>query len=387
MQRLIIPVGAVFFVSLAALWVALRGFSPSEAYTPVKNAEVGIRLDDVASGLENPWSMAFLPDGRILVTERPGRLRIVSREGALSPPVNGVPEVHASGQGGLLDVILDTDFAQSRRIFFSYAEPDGEGKAGTAVASAVLNGNRLEDVKVIFRQHPKVKGDNHWGSRLLLSPQGHLFVTTGDRWDHRDKAQKLDNHMGKVLRIHTDGTVPKDNPFVKTAGALPEIWSLGHRNMQGATWNAERNTLWIHEHGPRGGDEINEAAAGKNYGWPVVSYGRNYDFTEVGEGITTQDGMEQPLFYWDPSIAPSGMVLYTGNVYPQWKGSLFVGALAGQALVRLYVDDTCISGEERLFEAELGERIRDVRQAPDGHLYILTDSEEGRIIRIAKAGG
>ncbi|MBM3617988.1 MAG: PQQ-dependent sugar dehydrogenase [Alphaproteobacteria bacterium] len=387
MHRVIIPVGAVFFLSLAGVWVALRGFTPSDGYTPVKNVEVGIRLDTVASGLENPWSMAFMPDGRILVTERPGRLRIVSREGALSPPVSGLPEVHASGQAGLLDVIVDKDYAQSRRIFFSYAEPDGEGKAGTAVASAVLNGNRLEEVQVIFRQQPKVKGDNHWGSRLVLSPQGHLFVTTGDRWDHRDKVQGLDNHMGKVVRIHTDGSVPKDNPFVETADALPEVWSLGHRNMQGATWNAERDTLWIHEHGPRGGDEINEIAAGKNYGWPVVSFGRNYDLTKVGEGMTAQEGMEAPLFYWDPSIAPSGMVIYSGNIYPQWKGSLFVGALAGQALVRLTVDGTEIRGEERLLEAELGERIRDVRQAPDGHLYILTDSDDGKIIRIARADG
>lgn len=387
MQRVITIAGAVFFVSLVTAWWTLRGFQPSEAYEPVKAEDAGITLHTVAEGFENPWSMAFLPDGRILVTERPGRLRLVSKTGEVSPPLSGLPEVHAEGQGGLLDVVTAPDFAQSRTIFFSYAEPDAEGKAGTAVASAILNGNRLEEVKVIFRQQPKVEGDNHWGSRLVISPKGHLFITTGDRWNHRDSAQKLDSHMGKVVRIHTDGSVPKDNPFVKTQGALPQIWSLGHRNIQGAMWNAERDTLWIHEHGPRGGDEVNEIMAGKNYGWPEVTYGRNYDMTQVGSGETTQKGMEEPLFYWDPSIAPSGMVIYTGDVHPRWKGSLFVGALAGQALVRLNVNGTKISGEERLLEAELGERIRDVRQSPDGHLYILTDSEEGRIIRIGRAEG
>lgn len=343
------------------------------------------RVVTVATGLEHPWGLAFLPDDRMLVTERPGRLRIVRPDGTLSDPVKGVPAVYAVGQGGLLDVAIDPDFVDNRLIYLSYAEADGD-VAGTAVARARLveteEGARLDGLQVIFRQQPKVGGSYHWGSRLVLMPDGTLFVTLGER-NQRDRAQRPDEDLGKLVRIKPDGTIPKDNPFVGRRDTRPEIWSLGHRNIQGAAINPATGALWTIEHGARGGDEINIPEAGKNYGWPIITYGRDYTMLPIGEG-TEKPGLEQPIYYWDPSIAPSGMAFYTGSVFPAWQGNLFVGALAGQALVRLKLDGNKVTHEERLL-GDLEERIRDVRQGPEGKLWLLTDNDDGRILRIDPA--
>lgn len=340
-----------------------------------------VRLTTVASGLDHPWAVAFLPDGRMLVTERPGRLRIVGRGGQLGEPIAGVPAVHADGQGGLLDVALDPRFSDNRHIYLSYAEP-GSGGAGTAVARARLGEGRVEDVTVIFRQRPKFGGSSHFGSRLVFARDGALFITLGER-NQRDRAQSLDNHIGKVVRIRPDGSVPKDNPFASRDGALPEIWSYGHRNVQGAALHPETGRLWTVEHGARGGDEINIPSAGRNHGWPVISYGVHYSGEKIGEG-TRKAGMEQPVFYWDPSIAPSGMAFYTGDAIPAWRGSVFVGGMAGTLLSRLELEGDEVAREERLFRGFA--RIRDVRQGPDGMLYLLTDESDGALLRVEPAG-
>jgi glucose/arabinose dehydrogenase len=346
------------------------------------SGETKVEVTTVAKGLEHPWSLAFLPDGRMLVTEREGTLRYVTREGALSDPISGVPAVHAEGQGGLLDVVLDPAFAENSVIYLSYAEPAPEGTNGTAVARARLDGGQLAGLEVIFRQRPKFKGHHHFGSRLVFARDGSLFVTTGERNSERDKSQDLGTHLGKVIRITPDGGVPPDNPFVGREGALPEIWSWGHRNIQGAALHPATGALWIHEHGPRGGDEINIAAAGKNYGWPVITYGREYSGPAIGEG-TAKAGMEQPIHYWLPSIAPSGMAFHDGRGYPAWKGQLFVGALAAAQLVRLEVTpEGEVAKEERI---AIGKRVRDVREGPDGALYLLTDEDAGEILRVVPA--
>jgi len=363
---------------LMALSVLTLVSGPVAAQTLYKSEHYRLRLATVAKGLEHPWSLAFLPDGRMLVTERPGRLRIVGRGGKISPPVKGVPRVYARGQGGLLDVILDTDFAANGVIFLSYAEP-GAGGGGTAVARAVLKDGALSGLRVIFRQVPKTSGGRHFGSRLVIGRDGTLFITVGERGE-RKRAQDPSVNRGQVVRIHRDGRIPKDNPFVGKAGHRPEIWSYGHRNPQGAALHPTTGKLWTVEHGARGGDEINIPRPGRNYGWPVISYGRHYWGGKIGEG-TRKAGMEQPVHYWDPSIAPSGMAFYTGDKYPRWKGNVFVGALRFQLLSRLVLKGEKVIKEERLFE-ELGERIRDVRQGPDGYLYILTDSGEGALSRI-----
>jgi glucose/arabinose dehydrogenase len=339
-----------------------------------------LKTETVARGLSHPWGLAFLPDGKMLVTERRGRLDLVQGGGKLQE-IEGVPEVYANGQGGLLDVALDPDFNKNRLIYLSYAEP-GEGGAGTAVARGRLSDDerRLENPEVIFRQVPKVSGSSHFGSRLVFAPDGKVFVTLGERFNYRDKAQGLDYHFGKIVRINPDGSVPDDNPFAHRAGALPEIFSYGHRNIQSAALNPKTGALWTVEHGARGGDELNAPEAGKNYGWPVVAYGVNYDGTKIGEG-RSKAGMEQPLKYWVPSFAPSGMAFYTGDLFPDWKGDLFIGALAAQELVRVDMDGGKPGEDERLL-TDLGERIRDVRQGPDGALYILTDSSDGRILRL-----
>jgi glucose/arabinose dehydrogenase len=341
-----------------------------------------IRVVTVASGLEHPWGLAFVPDGRMLVTERPGRLRIIGADGALSEPVEGVPEVYETDQGGLLDVALDPKFTENRLVYLSYSEPDGN-LAGTAVARGKLveeagGSARLENLQVIFRQQPKVKGSKHWGSRLVFAPDGTLFVTLGERFQ-RDRSQNLNEHLGKLVRIDPDGSVPTDNPFAGRDDVRPEIFSLGHRNIQGAALHPQTQQLWIVDHGARGGDEINVPEAGKNYGWPIITFGRDYSGLKIGEG-TSKPGLELPIYYWDPSIAPSGMAFYTADRFPAWKGDLFVGALVGKLLARLELDGTRIVHEERLLE-HLGERIRDVRQGPDGLLYVLTDSD-GRVLRI-----
>ncbi len=346
-----------------------------------KTPKSEITVETVAEGLVRPWAFQFLPEGRMLVTERPGRLRIVGKDGALSEPVQGLPKVEAQRQGGLLDVALAPDFATTGTLFFSYAEPRDKGLNGTAVARARLveDGKtaRLEDVQVIFRQEPGLASGLHFGSRIAIAPDGRLFVTLGERFQMQ-YAQDLSRHWGKVVRINQDGSVPDDNPFVGQDKARPEIWSYGHRNPQSASIHPETGELWIIEHGARGGDEINIPRKGLNYGWPVISYGTHYS----GETIPRErKGMKQPLYYWDPSIAPSGMAFYTGDLAPQWKGNIFVGALAKTHLSRVVLDGETVTAEEELL-TDLGERIRDVRMGPDGAIYVATDSDKGRILRI-----
>jgi aldose sugar dehydrogenase len=372
------------FAGSAGLFLSGTIKSPAYADDQFGSAAGQLKLVPLAAGLENPWAFAFLPDGALLITERPGRMRIATA-GTLSAPVRNLPAVQAIGQGGLLDVVTDPRHAENGLIYWSFAEPRSGGN-GTAIARGKLTRGpkpALEDVTVIFRQMPTYRSRNHFGCRLAFASDGALFATLGDRYGGKDMAQTLDNHLGKVIRITTDGKALADNPFVSTKDALPEIWSLGHRNAQGAAINPLSGKLWTVEHGARGGDEVNSPAAGKNYGWPIITYGRDYSGLAIGEG-TTKDGMEQPLHYWDPSIAPSGMAFYTGDAIPLWKGSLFVGALAGMMLVRLSLDGDKITGEERLLEG-LNERIRDVRQGPDGALYIATDNEQGRVLRVMPA--
>jgi len=366
-------------VPRTAALVLLVACGPTSAQTQDFASKQGpIRLVQVAQGLENPWSLAFLPDGRMLVTEKTGRLRIVSATGQISAPLTGVPDVDAGGQGGLLDVVLAPDFAQSRLVYLSYAEP-GQGGSGTAAARARLGEAGLTDLKVIFRQSPKLSGGAHFGSRIVLTRDGNMFITTGDRRQGMP-AQDLGGHIGKVIRVRQDGGVPADNPFVGREGARPEIWSYGHRNLQGATLHPETGELWTVEHGAMGGDEINTPKPGRNYGWPVITYGVDYSGARIGEG-TTKPGMEQPVHYWDPSIAPSGMTFYTGDKFPAWRGNLFVGSLKFGRLVRLEPSGGRLANEERLLEG-FRSRIRDVRQGPDGHLYFITDESNGRIMRV-----
>ena len=338
----------------------------------------------VARGLANPWGLAFLPDGRYLVTERAGRLRIVERDGRVGEPVSGLPPVDAGGQCGLLDVVLDPKFADNALVYWSYAEAAESGGGGnsTAVARGKLQGNALRDVQKIFTQQPLVASRQHCGSRLVFARDGRLFVTLGDRLSRKDDAQNLDNHLGKIVRIESDGQVPADNPFVATPGAKPEIWSLGHRNVQGAALHPRSGELWASEHGPQGGDELNRILPGRNYGWPLVTYGRNYGSgTRIGEE-GPKPGFEQPLKTWVPvSVAPSGMAFVTGEGYPGWNGNVLLGMLRGEALLRLELDGTRVVREERLLNG-LNARIRDVRQGPDGFIYVLTDSADGRLLRL-----
>lgn len=372
---------AAALILLLALDAGAQNAEPLREKT--RHGEVVV--ETVASGLAHPWGLAFLPDGAMLVTERPGNIRRISADGTVSNPLAGTPDVAARGQGGLLDIALDPAFATNRTLYITYAEPR-QGGAGTAVARARLSedANGLGDVSVIFRQEPSYSGANHYGSRLAFAPDGTLFVTLGERFNLRDKAQDLTTHLGKVVRIGTDGSAPGDNPFAGRQNARPEIWSYGHRNPQSAAINPDTGELWTIEHGARGGDEINITRKGRNYGWPVITYGVDYSGAKIGEG-TAKEGMEQPLYYWDPSIAPSGMAFYTGDAFPQWRGSLFTGALAGRMLVRIERNGDRIVGEERMLR-DLGERIRDVRQGPDGFLYLLTDSSDGRVLRLRPAG-
>jgi aldose sugar dehydrogenase len=362
------------------------GALPVQAQQVFKTDLGGIRVETIVSGLSNPWGLAFLPDGRMLVTERPGRMRIATRDGTLSAPLMGVPKVLAQSQGGLLDVILDRDFARNSTIYFCYSDPVDGGGAQTALARARLDASatlQLTDVKRIFRQEGPPSSGLHFGCRIVQARDGNLFLTTGDHFGPRDLAQSLDNHLGKVIRIAPDGSVPKDNPFVGRAGAKPEIWSYGHRNSQGATLHPVTGKLWMHEHGPQGGDELNIPEAGKNYGWPVIGYGVNYGGAKIHEG-THKPGMEQPIRQWTPVIAPSGLTIYTGDLFPQWKGNAFIGGLRPAILVRLELDGEKVTREERMLR-QLNERIRDVRTGPDGALYLLTDNTAGRILRIVPA--
>lgn len=339
-----------------------------------------VRVDTVASGLEHPWGIAFLPDGRVLVTERPGRLRIVDRNGTLSQPLAGVPTVAARGQGGLLDVAIDPRFAENNLVYLSFSEPADDGTSGTSVARGRLGASGLENVQVIYRQTPKVRSNMHFGSRLVFDREGRLFITAGDRYNQRPLVQDLSTTIGKVVRINADGTIPRDNPFVSRQGARPEIWSYGHRNVQAAALNPQTGQLWTVEHGARGGDELNRPEAGKNYGWPVITYGVDYSGVRIGEG-TQREGMEQPVYYWDPVIAPSGMTFYTGDAFPAWRGSAFVGSMNPGALVRLTIDNDRVTREER-YLGSVG-RVRDVQQGPDGFLYLITDADNGSLLRVA----
>ncbi len=344
-----------------------------------------LEVETIATGLAYPWGLAFLPDGRMIVTEKPGRIRLVTREGQLSPPLAGTPEVWYSGQGGMLDVAIDKSFVQNGTIYFCYAER-ASGGGRTTVARGKLNDSsppRLTDVRVIFRQDGRLSSGNHYGCRIAQAPDNSLFVSLGDHYSARDQAQTLDNHIGKVVRISPEGAAPKDNPFTDRGDAKPEVWSYGHRNSQSLAFNPATGDLWEIEHGPRGGDEINIIGKGKNYGWPVIGYGIDYSGAKL-HASTSKDGMEQPVKYWVPSIAPSGMAFYTGNLFPKWKGSLLVGALAGQMLVRLPLNGNTVGAEERILQ-NLNERIRDVRQGPDGAIWLLTDNSAGRILRVTPA--
>jgi glucose/arabinose dehydrogenase len=372
----------VLFIGAALIFAAAPAAAVITDAPVVKSGPVNVTT--FAKGLVHPWGLAFLPDRRLLVTERPGRMRVIDKEGRLSAPLAGVPKVHAARQGGLLDVVLAPDFAKSGTIFFSYAEPREGGKNGTSVARARLalegDGGRLEDVKVVFRQEPSYDGDNHFGSRLVFDRDGMLFVTLGERFDLMKEAQNPANHIGKIVRITPDGAPAPGNPNLP--GWDPKVWSIGHRNVQGADLHPQTGQLWEVEHGPRGGDELDIALPGRNYGWPVIGYGRHYSGAKIGVG-TEKEGMEQPIYYWDPSIAVSGLAFYTGDLFPEWKGNLFTGALAGEHLQRLVLEGDKVVGHERLL-ADRGERerIRDVRQGPDGALWLLTDSPDGKVLRV-----
>jgi glucose/arabinose dehydrogenase len=347
---------------------------------------VPIEAETIADGLQHPWGLDFLPDGEAIVTERPGRVRILSRDGRLSEPLDGVPRVAARGQGGLLDIVAAPDFASSNLVYLSFSEP-GRGGAGTAVARAKLvrdgGSARLDDVEVIFSMAKKTNVTRHFGSRLVFSPDGTLFITTGDR-GVRDRAQDMQDHAGSIIRINTDGSIPTDNPSPDGARHLPEIWSKGHRNVQGAAWDPVLGGLLTVEHGDKGGDEVNHPEAGKNYGWPVISYGVSYAGKKIGKG-TEAPGFEQPLYYWDPSIAPSGLAVYRGGMFPEWNGDLIAGSLKFALVSRLDRDESGkILDEERIFEGEFG-RIRDINTAPDGSIWLLTDEEDGQIIRLSRA--
>lgn len=364
------------------LW-SLAALTPSWAQdrsSDITSEKHAFRVVTLLPGLENPWSVAFLPDGRMLVTERAGRLRWVGPDFRLAAqPIEGLPEIVERGQGGLFDVVLHPQYAQNGWIYWAYNAP-GPGGWGTALARGKLQGQRMTEVQVLFSMQPKTRSSQHFGGRIVFDKAGMLYLTLGDRGD-KDRAQKLDDHAGSVIRLHDDGRVPADNPFTQRAGALPEKWTLGNRNMQGAALHPQTGELWTHEHGPQGGDEVNVMRSGLNYGWPVITYGVNYGLgTRIGEG-QSKPGMVQPLHVWVPSIAPSGMAFVSGSQFPQWQGDLLVGALRGQMLVRLVLDGEKVLREERLLQGRVG-RIRDVRMGPDGLVYLLSDGPDGALMRL-----
>jgi glucose/arabinose dehydrogenase len=362
---------------------------PGQTRAPEARKHVAFEVVTVAEGLDKPWGLTFLPGGKMLVTEKPGRLRVVPPDGKLSEPVAGLPAVDARGQGGLLDIALNPRFASNQLIYWSFSEPQEGGTNNTAVARGkFVDGPapRVDEVKVIYHQAPSLRSTQHFGSRLVFGRDGTLFVTQGERsiTPGRMQAQQMDSLLGKIVRINSDGTIPTDNPFVGKDGVRPEIWSFGHRNIQAAALNPTTGELWEAEHGTRGGDEINIVRKGKDYGWPTIAYGIEYQGGAITGNITAKDGMEQPIYYWDPVIAPSGMIFYTGDLFPAWKGSVFIGGLVTTNLVRLDVQGDKIVGEERLLKdlQPKAERIRDVRQGPDGAIYVLTDNTAGRILKL-----
>ena len=371
----------VAWLSLALLSFGELRLAHADTYA-VQSAKHAFQVNKVLDGLENPWSMAFLPDGRMLITERAGRLRLVTKSFQLHPtPIAGLPKIKAAGQGGLFDVAIHPDYAVNGWIYWAYNEP-GAGGWGTALARGKLQGTQMTSVEVLFSMRPKSRKNQHFGGRIVFDTGGFVYLTLGDRGD-RDRAQKMDDHAGSVIRLHEDGRVPENNPFVKLKGALPEKWTLGNRNIQGAALHPQTGKLWTHEHGPQGGDEVNLMSAGRNYGWPVVTHGANYGLgTKIGEG-QTKAGMAQALKIWVPSIAPSGMAFVNSQEFPEWSGNLLVGSLRAQTLVRLELDGDTVVGEERLLVGQIG-RIRDVRVAEDGLIYLLTDAPNGALFQLAR---
>ncbi|CAI3797041.1 PQQ-dependent sugar dehydrogenase [Rheinheimera sp. MM224] len=365
-------------LSLLGLIVGLGLVAQPLVAESLKTEKATLDMQTLSSGLNHPWAMQFLPDGSLLVTERAGSLRYISKTGEKSEAIAGVPTVHAQGQGGLLGLVLDPDFAKNKTIYFSFSEPRDGGINATAVASAILDGQALKQVKVIFRQAEAIDSNYHYGGRLAFNPAGELFITLGDRGSRRDDAQKLSGHFGKVVKVNKDGTAAAGNPFAAQTDAKADVWSYGHRNLQGAAIHPQTGALWTHEHGPQGGDEINIATAGKNYGWPVITYGEEYGGGVIGN--KTKAGLEQPLHYWVPSIAPSGMSFYTGTQINGWQNNLLVGSLKFGQLVRLELTGDKVSHEERI---RIGARIRDVQAGPDGSVYLLTDEDDGKLLRLS----
>ncbi len=370
-RHLIVAAFACFTIGLA------HAAAPSSPQP--KSVQGPFRVTTVAEGFEHPWGLALLSDGRMLITERAGRLRLIDANGKTSAPLKGLPKIAAGGQGGLLDLALSPSFASDSLVYFSFSEP-GQGGNSTAVARGRLGSDALENVQVIWRQVPKVDSQLHFGSRIVFAPNDIMFITTGDRYNQRPKVQDLSTTIGKVIRLKTDGSIPTDNPFVNREGARGEIWSYGHRNIQAAALHPQTNQLWTVEHGARGGDELNHPQAGKNYGWPVITYGIDYSGVKIGEG-TAQAGMEQPVYYWDPVIAPSGAIFYTGDAFKDWQGDLLIGSMTPGGLVRLELEGGKVVKETR-YLGELRERIRDVQQGADGSIYLITDSAKGRVLRL-----
>ncbi|OIM99022.1 oxidoreductase [Idiomarina sp. MD25a] len=371
--------------NLSAVAAALLSatMSTSVLAQEVQTERHTLSLETISEGLNHPWGIAFLPSGDMLVTERSGTLNIITQDGKKTP-IQGTPEVVAKSQGGLLDVNIDPNYADNGWVYISYSELDPGGGKGnsTAVMRGKIDGDKWTQGEVIFRQAPKYESNAHFGSRLVFSPEGHLFITLGDRYSRMEDAQTLDNHHGKVIRIWPDGSIPEDNPFVGQANALEEIWSYGHRNVQGAAIHPDTGELWTIEHGPQGGDEVNIPEAGKNYGWPTITYGEDYGGGEIGIG-THKEGMEQPFYYWLPSIATAGSIFYTGDKFPKWKGDLLVTALRGQTIARLDLEEGRVLHEERMLEDATSFRIRDIEQGPEGFLYILTDADSGQLIKLS----
>lgn len=371
--------GGMAFCYTLVLATAVLRFPPAMAEVQTVSTQAGsVAVTTLANGLDHPWGMAFLPDGRLLITERAGTLRILNTDHTLSQPLKGTPEVFHRGQGGLLDVALDPAFSTHHLVYLSFAEP-GPGGASTAVGRGKLEEDRLSDFKVIFRQQPKVEGPNHFGGRIVFSPEGKLFLTLGERFKF-DPAQQLSNHLGTVIRINQDGTMPEDNPFIGQDDAEDAIWSYGHRNIEGAAIDPETGKLWIVEMGPRGGDELNQPAAGRNYGWPVVSWGKHYDGTDIPDPSTHPE-FADAVIHWIPSISPSGMAFYTGEMFPNWRGSALIGGLSSRGLVRVSINGEQAKEVERI---SLGARIRDVEQGPDGAVYVLTDQDNGKVWRLSR---